>query len=94
MKKHQKEHTKNEYAKLYDRMIEDRREKEKAEKERELWLERNLLHQNSWLKDPYQQKEIEKQRKYVRVYAGRSTAKKLKGISSFKKSRGWRKLKG
>ena len=44
-------------------MIGERREREKEEKEREKWLERTLLQGQSWLKNPEEQKEIERRKR-------------------------------
>ena len=58
MKKQFKDHVKNQYSKVYDHMIEERKKKEREEKDRELWLQKNLLEKPSWIKDIHEQKEI------------------------------------
>ena len=59
MKKQFKDHVKNQYSKVYDHMIDERKKKEKEEKDRELWLQKNLLEKPSWIKDIHEQKEIQ-----------------------------------
>jgi hypothetical protein len=46
-------------------MIVERKEREHEERERQLWLERKLLNEGSWLRDPSQQKDIEKQKRML-----------------------------
>ena len=58
MKRQSKAVREGEYSKVYEQMIGERREREREEKQREKWLERTLLNEKSWLKDPVEQKEI------------------------------------
>lgn len=47
---------KEEYSREYQQMIDMRKEREKAERERELWLEQQMLRGQNWLLDPAHQK--------------------------------------
>ena len=80
MKKQFKEHVKNQYSKVYDNMINERKRKEREEKERQLWLEKNLLEKPSWIKDQHEQQKIYNQKKQIFSYKGSNMLLNFKEI--------------